>query len=171
MATTTSNITISGSVPQNTIVMISDCESADVFSQTTAGADIAHGTAGSTIANTGTALSKIYESTAQISIPFTREYFIGTVAGINSLFLRENGTTSELVRYVDDLDFVLAEDTDNDGSADVFNLEPTAAALADNSFRGVVSVLSSITVSSATNANGLASRIYSVTTNIRNRAL
>lgn len=174
MLNTASNITISGTVAQSTLLMIGDCESADIFTKSNAAVSVIAHAAGVNpgVDNAFAVLSKAYDEKSRLSIPFTRQYFIGNAGGINSLYVRENGgNASELVRNVENLQFTLSEDRNGDGSADAFNLDFSTAALTPTNIADVVSVQSNVTVSS-NNANAvLLDRTYSVTVNIRNRSL
>ncbi|MFQ5756494.1 MAG: PilW family protein [Acidiferrobacterales bacterium] len=138
MATDSADITIpeAGDIELNDIVLIADCNSADVIQVTsstvaspveTLGHDITAGTPG----NVGTTVAKAYGGDAEVMRLVTRAYYIGWRGDDSSnppgLFRREMGkgtmgNAQELVEHVDSMQLIYGEDTNADGSADIYRL-------------------------------------------------
>ncbi len=110
----------------NDIVMVADCTDVDIFqiSNDPASAPVAHAGAGNADAD----LSKAYDDDAELMKLTTRVYYIGTGAfGGPSLFRKEmdQGVMTagqELVEDVETMQILYGEDTDLDGSADIYVL-------------------------------------------------
>ncbi len=163
-------------IPKGTRLMITDCNGGDLISNTAnntrVGGEIIHstGSLGSgAVDNAIKNLSQTYTANAQIVVPFTKVYFIGeNPDGGWSLFRRDGTETSELVRNVNELEFTYGEDTNGDGSADIYR---TAGAVAD--MDDVIAVRAEIQAVSSENVfNGeTLERTYRVTANIRNRSM
>ncbi|UTA47334.1 PilW family protein [Simiduia sp. 21SJ11W-1] len=176
-------------IPNGEILLISDCTGADRFSNsannatnaststTTAKANLGHntGSLGSgMVDNAIKKMSHTYTAGAQINRPFDRQYFVGQNASAGwSLYRLDQGVASEIVRNVEDLQFVYGEDTNNDGAVDVYR-DASAVADMDN----VLAVKVSVTTHSEANVadaaagtNSPLNRTYTLTVNIRNRTL
>ncbi|MBB3170123.1 PilW family protein [Simiduia aestuariiviva] len=177
------------SVPKGAILMVSDCTGADRFSNTANNAlnlatattlkkvNLGHNTGSIGAGMVDNAIKKMshtYTAGAQISTPFERTYFVGQNPSASwSLYRVDKGVASEIVRNVDDLQFSYGEDTNNDGSVDVYRDADVVADM-DN----VLAIkLSVATVSEGNITNASAGtfapleRTYSLTINIRNRTL
>ncbi len=113
----------------NDIVMVADCTDVDIFQITgitvaAPNADVAHAGGGNADAD----LSKAYDDDAELMKLTTRVYYIGTGAfGGPSLFRKEmdQGVMTagqELVEDVETMQILYGEDTDLDGSADIYVL-------------------------------------------------
>lgn len=163
-------------IPLGTLLMISDCNGADLFSNTasdTTSGELNHDTvpiaAEGAVPNEIKNLSHTYGANGQISTPFTKIYFVGqNDAGGWSLFQQNNGQTVELVNNVNDLQIMYGEDTGGDGSLDKYS---DADDVTDMS--NVVSIQASFDMQSENmGANGdPLNRTYTVTANVRNRSL
>lgn len=156
-------------IPEGTILMISDCGGGDVFKNTSGNTEtsgtLGHNKGGG---NHTKDLSRTYNASAQIMIPVKRIYFIGQNPDAGwSLYWSDNGVVEELVRNVDDLQFIYGEDTNGDGAADKFGV--ATAVNMDNviSVRATFNVFSSDQVFDGQPLN----RAYTLTANIRNRSL
>jgi type IV pilus assembly protein PilW len=118
----------------NDIVIVSDCENADIFQIT--GPDdpdvdgiINHNTGGTSPGNATKDLSKMYDGSAEVIALITRVYYIGTGAnGAPALFRKDMqggsmpATGQELVQDVETMQILYGEDTDTDGNADIYRL-------------------------------------------------
>ena len=165
-------------IPEGTIVLITDCTGADLFSNkhpnTSGSGSLLHNTGNITapgaVDNDFKDLSHTYGANAQILIPFVKTYFVGRENADDpwSLFRQENNKVFELVRDVTDLQILYGEDTGDDSSADLFS---DAASVTD--MGKVVSIRATIVTESDSAANGGSplAKTYAVTTNIRNRSL
>lgn len=161
-------------VPKGMVLLISDCNAADLFSNTqnntrTSGQiNHATGTVNSGPDNAIKDMSQTYGADAQILIPTVRTYFIGQPPGttIWSLWRRVDGQNQELVRDVEDLQIVYGEDSSGDGSVDGFDV----ASGVD--MEDVISVRVALDVrnTSSTTSDPM-SRNFTVTANVRNRSL
>lgn len=168
----TIQVSISNSIPQGHVILISDCREADLFSNTeqttSTNAQIGHavGTLSTGIDNVSSNLSHTYGEDAQILSPYTKVYFIGeNNSSSNSLYRADNGVVNELVRGVNNLQLMYGEDTSGDGSINIFTATPT-------DIDQVLSIRVSITAESGDNAQGTSlERTYNTTANIRNRTL
>lgn len=160
---------------QGQLLLISDCTNADLFSVSNNNPD-----SGSLVHNTGTitvdgavdneekSLSKTYDGSAHILMPFTKQFFIGeNSSGSYSLYRSVNGVASELVRNINDMQLIFGEDTSNNGSADTFS-DADSVSNMDN----VVSIRVTLTSESGASVSAASmQRDYQFTTNIRNRTL
>lgn len=139
MATNTSDLQITPgtSLKQDQVLLISDCETADIFSVSNYSINtgiIQHGTKGKQVTNKVPSLSKPYKVNAQLYTLFTRYYFVGKNAqGSDSLYLKENDQpASEVVRNIDNLQLRLGIDTNYDGSVDHITNKISSTAYQDN---------------------------------------
>ena len=163
-------------IADGTIVIISDCTGGDRFVTTqpvdTGSQNIQHnsGDNGSHPQNKSPgSISKTYNGSAQILIPYKRQYFIGqNPDGDWSLYWESDGAVEELVRNVDDLQFVYGADSNSDGSADTFGEVGVISDMdAVISVRATFNAFSSDKIVAGESLN----RVYSITANIRNRSL
>jgi type IV pilus assembly protein PilW len=169
VASATIHINTGVKIPKGEVLLISDCNNADLFANThtnTASGNIIHNTGGSL--NAFKNMSQTYTADAQILSPFVKTYFIGEpVAGVWSLYREQNGDINELVRDVEDLQIVYGEDTNGDGSVDTFQDADGVGDMSD-----VISVRVTLEVNSKNSVPGNPiTRTYSMTANIRNRSL
>ena len=122
---------------QGDIVLVTDCINAELF-QITAPSDpgvngtVVHSTGGSTIPGNATQpFSRTYGAGSMILSLVTKYYYIGTGAsGAPALFvLGGNGVLAdaELVGYINDLDAEYGQDTDSDGSVDLYSFADSVA--------------------------------------------
>jgi type IV pilus assembly protein PilW len=166
------HISTGSGIEKGDILLISDCIKADLFTNTTSNTDtsgtIGHNTG--TVTGTGnvdnetTDFSDAYDGSAQILIPYVKTYFIGqNSAGSSSLYRSYNGSASELVRGVTNLQLMYGEDISGNGSADTF-VDATSVTDMDN----VGSIRLQLVSESG---DGALERTYTVTANIRNRTL
>ena len=180
MTTSSATIHINAGIdiPVGEVLMISDCNAADLFANTatnTTGGVINHNTGAQTGVpeNNLKNLSQTYSSTAKLLIPFTKTYFIGRPAGTTtwSLYRQDNGgAPQELVRDIDDMQILYGEDTSGNRSVDRFVEADVAAPAID--MDSVISIRITITTNSSNSAKGdVMERDYTVTGNIRNRSL
>lgn len=179
------NPTTSTNIEAGEVMLITDCTGGDRFSNTndlsgasSSSADtlsLGHAagvdTGAGSIENETQITLRDYDASAQILLPFSFTYFIAeNDTGTNSLYRLKGGTSGELeelVRNIDDMQLIFAEDTDSDQSVNRFN--PTADV---GDFDNVLSVRTTFTVSSRELINGAAfTRNYTFTTNIRNRSI
>lgn len=165
------------------IVLISDCESADIF-QITSGSPSINGTV---VHNTGSTqepgnynpgsctganahcLSKVYEEDAKLYRLAFVNYAVGTGSnGRDALIRRVNGTDTEVVANVVDFQLLYGEDADGDGSPETYQ-DASAFTMAD-----VVSIRLSLTVESeddnTASAGGRLQRSMTSTIALRNRS-
>jgi len=177
MTATDADITIStgSAIDAGTMLLISDCEQADLFTNSSANTDtsgiISHGidTLGEGYVDNASAdFGGIYNNSAQLLTVYVKSYFIGeNSAGSYSLYRSYNGIASEMVRDVSDLQLTYGEDTSGDGSADTFSNASLVSEMDD-----VVAIRLQLVSASGEGSSGTAlARTYRVTTNIRNRTL
>lgn len=178
MVTTSANIhiTVGSSLEKGDVILVSDCQEADLFTNTiqntaTSG-NIGHNTGSiqvdGAIDNATQILSHTYSAGAQILAPFAKIYFIGeNASGSHSLYRSDNGTAQELVRGINDLQLIYGEDTNDDGSVDTFANADSVSNMDD-----VLSIRISLVAESGEGSSGTAlEKTYDVTGNIRNRTL
>lgn len=124
---------VGGALQNDQLVMVADCKAADLFQIT----DISSGTiqhaASGTPGNTGTALSQLYGSNAEVMTLVTNAYFVGmSPAGTPALFRKqlEGGTpiARELVENIEALRFFFGVDSDNTGVANQYLTAQTIGA-------------------------------------------
>jgi len=155
------------------LLVLADCESGELFTNTKADPDgtgiIQHNSGlfsgeDGIIGNASPGnLSKVYDIDAQILSPYVKTYFIGqNSAGGDSLFISEDGIASELVRGVTDLQLEYNDGDNNYVSVGTPGLVMDAVR--------AISVELEIESGDALSASPLV-RTYTVTVNIRNRAL
>jgi len=172
----TIHISTSSGIEVGDLILISDCENADLFTNTSGNTDtsgsLGHNQGNVTVTgavnNTGLNLSTTYDNSAQILIPYVKTYFIAAnTSGGNSLYQSVNSSVSELVRGITDLQIMYGEDTTGDGSADTYS---NAGSVTD--MNNVLTIRVSLTSDSSSDESATAlQRIYTVTSNIRNRTL
>lgn len=168
-------IKITNSIPEGDLILISDCREADLFSNTeqttSTNAKIGHeiGAISSGVDNIRSNLSHTYGKDAQILRPYTKVYFVGINSkGTNSLYRADNGIANELVRGINNMQIIYGEDTNADGSVNIFTPIPATPT----NMAQVLSVRVSITTKSGDNSAGTPlERTYNTTANIRNRTL
>ena len=171
---TTFHVSDSSNFNEGEMVLISDCEAADLFSISSI--DSANGTVaydtGSIAVDDAidnlTQISHTYDNTAQLLVPYIKTYFIGeNTAGSSSLYRSYNGTAEELVRGVTDLQLMYGEDRTSDGSVDTFSSAGSVSNMDD-----VSSIRLQLVSDSGDGSVGTSlERTYTVTANIRNRTL
>ncbi len=128
-------MTQSGQLGAGSVLMISDCNNADIFSATnfsngSGKVTIAHSTTG----NTGNFLAHSYYNNAQIMMLTSRAYYIATGASGEPALWRvdlssANGTAvkQELVDGVESMKILYGEDTDGDGVANIYRTPANVA--------------------------------------------
>jgi len=156
------SFTDSTGIESGDLLLISDSEHADLFINTSS-------TEG-TISHSSD-FSDAYGLTAQLLVPYIKTYFIGASSvgtDMYSLYRSEDGGSSadEIVRGINDLQFVYGEDTTGDGYVDTFS---NASDVAD--MDNVLSIRMELTAESGNGVSGTSlQRTYTVTANIRNRS-
>ena len=166
------HINTGSSIAKGDVILIADCQNADLFSNTQentpTNGNIGHntGSLASGIKNATKNLSKTYGGNAQILTPYTKQYFIGiNSSGSDSLYRADNGVANELVRGINNLQVMYGEDTNANGSVNIFTATPTNMAQ-------VLSIRVSLTSESGeSSAGSQLERTYQTTANIRNRTL
>lgn len=151
------------------VVIISDCASTDIFRAT----NVSLGASKITIAhansqNTTNRLSKAYNTDARVYKYNAYDYYIKeNAANEPALYVRENGTESELVEGVENLQLEYGSDTDGDRSADSY-----AAADSVADWSKITSVRADITLRSLNDNVAVSSKTYSYDgANITNKRL
>ena len=116
------------------IVIVGDCENADIFQITgpddpDADGIINHNTGAGSPGNATGDLSKTYDGSAEIMSLITRVYYIGTGASGGPALFRKDmqggsmpATGQELVEDVESMQILYGEDTNTDGNADIYRL-------------------------------------------------
>lgn len=166
------------SLDKGTVVLLTDCSSGELFANTQEttpqNGRLGHNTGNlAPIKNRTKDLSRDYEEDdgASLYLPFTKTFFIGqNTAGGWSLYSYDivDADAEELVRNVDDLQFIYGVDSDDNNSADLYIEAPTAAQMDQTiSIRARISAYSSSDVASGAPLG----RTFSATANIRNRSL
>lgn len=140
----------------NDVLMISNCQNADVFKATSVTPSGGTTTVAHTTGNTGNDLSMAYKvlTSPQVMKLVTRIYFIGRrgndANNVPSLYRKEltNGslTAQELVEGVQTMKLVYGEDTDSDGVANIYR-----APASVGSWRNVMAVRIGMLVSTSGN--------------------
>ena len=163
-------------IPKGTILLISDCTGADLFTNgatnTSQSGGVLHQTGDLGTGHVNNAIknmSHTYGANAKILTPFFRVYFVGVNAdGGSSLYRNDNGVAQELVRNVANMNLKFGEDTGGNGSVDTYSDADNVVDM-DN----VLSVRGELTVEShSTIAGGdTMKRDYIFTVNVRNRSL
>ncbi|GLS92600.1 pilus assembly protein PilW [Psychromonas marina] len=176
MLTTQSDISVTtdNTIDKGEILLISDCNKADLFMNTHAATSsdgsIRYATSDKVdgIENTTPYLSKAYTKNAQILSLFSKTYFIGLNEDLNySLYRSDGGNAEELIRGINDLQLLYGEDTSQNDSVDTF-VDATSVTNMDN----VRSIKVSLTTEDGEGVAGSPlERTYHITTNIRNRTL
>ncbi len=142
-------------VNKDDIVLVTNCQYADMFAVTnvtTGGSDDDNLTHGASLNNTSKLNGTYGDTDAEIMNFYSKVYYIGMGQdGRPSLYLRQlEGKvfqSHELVEGIDDLQLLMGEDSNSDGSVDRY-LEPGNASL-DNS--RIVSVKVTLSLSSEEN--------------------
>jgi len=160
------------------VVLVSDCQNADLFqvSDTNAGthANVAAATGSGIPGNASQPRTSYANGAAMIFEVRKITYSIKTsTSGQPALYRRHNGTNIEMVEGVENMQIIYGEDTDNDQTANRYVHAGTTGLVMDN----VVSVRITLTLRSIednvvdTPANGdrRLRRNYSTTITIRNR--
>lgn len=125
--TTTPSVCASGGLCAGDILVASNCQKAQIFQATsvsgTTELTINHA-AGSTPGNATTAWTdKLFSAGAEvIEMRKLLFYIKNNTAGIPSLWLWENGVSTELVEGVEDMDIQYGIDTDNNNVPDVYEV-------------------------------------------------
>ena len=166
------HINTGSSIAKGDIILISDCQEADLFSNTQqntpTNGNIGHNTGNlaSGINNIRNTLSHTYGGNAQILKPYSKQYFIGVnSSGSDSLYRADNGVANELVRGINNLQIMYGEDTNANGSINIFTATPT-------NMDQVLSIRVNLTSESGESTPGSPlERTYQTTANIRNRTL
>jgi len=110
---------------QEDILLLSDCESAELFQVTSANPDtsgqVTHNTGTGTPGNYSQNFSKTYAGDAFILSPYTKVFFVaaGAFSG-TSLWQNLNGVNTELVSGVTNIQLQYGEDDNEDGTVDNF---------------------------------------------------
>lgn len=140
----------------NDVLIISNCQNADVFKASSIGAAGGTTTIGHTTGNTGNDLSMAYKTltSPQIMKLVTRVYFIGRrnndANNTPSLYRKELTNSGliaqELVEGVQTMKLVYGEDTDSDGVANIYR-----APASVGSWRNVMTVRIGMLVSTSGN--------------------
>ncbi len=123
------------SVQTNDILLITDCETADIFQATSAGGDpltLSHGTG----ANTSGNLSKAYQTDARVAHILEFSYYIKDTGRTNeagdpifALYQRDiNNVEEELITGVENMQITYGLDTSGNGSADTYQSANTIDA-------------------------------------------
>lgn len=156
-------------IVQGDIIVLANCAGGDMFSISNISVG---GGKTNTVHNTGTInvpgsvenaskiLSRPYGAGSQVLKPYKKTFFLAAGVDGNSLFLNDTGTTMELVTNVTDFQIWFGEDTNGDGSVNVYRDADTV-----NNFDEVKSVRVELTVGS-----GEVSKEFIAIGNIRNRA-
>lgn len=162
---------LAGQLAAGDVLMVSDCQSADIFKATavSSGSDkttISH----SNSSNTSSKLTHSYDNSAQLMKLVTRVYFIGrrgnNAGNPPALYRKELGNdgsliAQELVEGVEVLRFSYGEDTDNDRVANIYR-DPSSVS----SWRKVLSVRTGLLVGTTGNVEqALDTRIYDLAGN------
>jgi type IV pilus assembly protein PilW len=172
------HISTGSGIETGDIILVTDCEVGDIFTNTAGNTD----TSGSLDHNTGNVsvtdaidngdkeLATTYEGDAQILSPSSKTYFIGesgSGGGVYSLYRSVNGTASEMVRGINDLQLMYGEDTNGSGSVDTYS-DADGVTDMDN----VLAIRVQLVSVSGNGASGSSlERTYTVATSIRNRTL
>lgn len=120
-------ISVGTPISQGDSIIISDCQNADLFTNTHSNTIndgiLKHetGSLPSGIENTTGLLSALYDTTASLLSVSDITYFIGVVDDASSLYRVVNGRRYELVRGVTDLQLTYGIDDDQDGSIDRYS--------------------------------------------------
>lgn len=158
----------------NTIALVSDCETGNIFQITgVSGGTISHAAGGSPPGNTVAAFTKAFRGDASL-LPM-RQILYWVAAGANgqrALWRSINGVNQELVSDVTDMQIIYGEDTNSDSSVDRYVPAGTAALNFNNVF-GVRITLTMQTgeANTSTTAGARVTRVFSTTVSIRNRVL
>jgi len=153
------------------VVMITNCKSGELFSITNAQAGggaglktFVHNTGnkpGVLIKNATKTFSQTYGADSTILVPYEKRYFLAEgVNGTSSLYVSDTGVVSEIVPNVTDLQFSYGEDTNNNGSVNVYRVAGAAGQDMDN----VKNVRIEVTVS-----DGRHEELFDTVINLRNR--
>ena len=175
--------TVNGMFSANDILMVSNCESADIF----AANNVSGGATTTTIAhsnsvNIGNNLSALYGTEAEVMRLVNTAYYVGNnAAGVPSLFRRDMGNAGvivqqELVEGVEDMQISYGEDTDGDRTANLYRDGDTVTNWTQVISVRVSMIIRSIednvsTVTDATYNDRRLRRTFTTTITIRNRVV
>jgi type IV pilus assembly protein PilW len=165
MSTTSDSITVTSgnSIESGDMILITDCEVGDIFSNTS-------NTASNATLSSTSSLSTTYDTGAQILSPSSKTYFIAASASdasVYSLYRSVNGSASEMVRGINDLQISYGEDTNSSGSVDKYYDADSVDDMDD-----VLTIRIELMSESGNGVSGSSlERTYTVTTNIRNHTL
>jgi type IV pilus assembly protein PilW len=137
--TTTSSVCASGGLCTSDILVASDCQKAHIFQATDiSGTTIKHDSGSAPGNATAVWTDKLFGAGAEvIKMRKLLFYIKNNTAGIPSLYLSENGVSSELVEGVEDMVIQYGMDTDGNG---IPNDYKSAAAVDDADWINVKSV-------------------------------
>ncbi|WLQ14057.1 PilW family protein [Hahella aquimaris] len=169
------------------IVLITDCNGGDLFSNTAANTkdsgSLVHNTgaisstdAPNAINNSIKDMSHTYDSTAQILVPVTKSYFVGkNSAGSNSLYRSVDGRASEIIRNVTDLQFKYGVDSNYVTHTENYMdkvVDTYTDAAGEATMDKVISIRFTLTVENDEGIDGdKVTKVFSATANVRNRTL
>jgi hypothetical protein len=165
-------------IPDNTPVLITSCDSADIFIKTGGTSpNIEHAAGLGTPQNLSDALSGLYGKDAGIFQPVVYKYFLAPGQnGTTALFRIENDTAFELVTNVEDFQVTFGIKAAN--GSDLYFIDPLAKSAADadtvnyqdNVMANVLNVRVELQIASSELVDGQPlRRTYTATTNVRNR--
>ncbi len=159
------------------IVMVCDCEACDIMqntgNNTFSNGTLIHNTGVGVPGNATSNLSKKYKGDATVHLPHSITYSIKAGAsGEPALFRDIDGTDQELVEGIQNMQIKYGEDTDGDGTANIYSDSGSVTEMDD-----VVSVRLTLTARTlednialdTTVDSGRISRDFSSTITIRNR--
>ena len=157
----TMTILTGSSIESGDMILTTDCQVGDLFANT---ADTQNTNKLASSVN----LSKAYSADAQILSPSSKTYFIAESQsgdGVYSLYRGVNGSASEMVRGINDLQVRYGEDSNASGAVDSYS-DAASVSNMDN-----VLVIRVILVSESGNgvSGSALERSYTVTSAIRNR--
>ncbi len=117
--------TAAGLFAADDILIISDCEATDIFAANNVSSGGTITIAHSSAVNTSNNLSKLYDTDATVMKMESFAYYIGTnAAGSPSLYRKRldnvNVVTEELIDGIEDMEIKYGEDTDADGTANIY---------------------------------------------------
>ncbi len=73
------------------------------------------------VKNATKTFSGIYSSESYLLTPYVKQYFLAEGTNGDSLFVNDSGNEQELVPGVSSLQFEYGEDSDGDGTVDIYN--------------------------------------------------
>lgn len=172
----TVHINTGTNIQPDDVLLISDCQAGDIFRNTTGNTptsgEVGHNTGAGALKNVDGSFEKSYGLDARVLVPYVKTFFIANGAnGTPSLWVDKDGTPTELIPGVEDMQVLYGEDTNGDRLIDDWD---SANNIVD--MNTVLSVRVSLIVRSidAVGTDETDKRLrktYTVTTNIRNRML